>query len=565
MKLNRFRAAALRAVATVALSVFSSVATAEEPEQIFQVADTSSPRDTLESFIEACSEIQALLLEHNFVDEEKPAFAMLIEKALDCIDVSEIPGFARDDRASEAGVCIKEILDRIELPPKHEIPDREAIEKLGGSDNLTRWRIPGSRITIARVEKGVNKHQYLFSPGTVARASSYMKQIYGLPYRENDPLVTPGFYETFVSLPGTPRMAKFVQLLPESIQTGRVFGIAKWKLLGLGIVCCLGMALMVATYWLQIVLTNRVRGRSVVKHILTIAFPIFAMFVPLMIKHFVEGNLSVRGNWLYVVSFVFDAIALVAMIVVFAGISNRIAESIIASPRINPIGLNAQLVRIVSKLCSIAAALIVFIMGGQYLGIPIGTLLTSAGIFGAAIALSAQGLLKSLFGTVSLLLDKPFRVGERVVIGHYDGFVEDIGLRSTRLRLLNDHLVTLPNDDLAVNTIENVSSRTNIRKKGSITVEFDTPQEKLDKAVAIIREKLQDHEGMQEDYPPRVYFDEFAPEGFEILYIYWYAPPDYWKFKEFNERLNLEISQAFDREGIKFARVLGEALESRKG
>ena len=88
---------------------------------------------------------------------------------------------------------------------------------------------------------------------------------------------------------------------------------------------------------------------------------------------------------------------------------------------------------------------ILFLIGGQYLGIPVATLLTSAGIGGIAVALGAQDTLKTLFGTVNLLADKPFRVGDRIIVQQYDGEVEDIGLRSTKIRLLNGHQVTLPN------------------------------------------------------------------------------------------------------------------------
>ena len=101
---------------------------------------------------------------------------------------------------------------------------------------------------------------------------------------------------------------------------------------------------------------------------------------------------------------------LAAIVVIFASIK-RIAETIIASPKINPQGLNAQLIRIISRLASVFFTVILFLVGGQYLGIPVATLLASAGIGGVAVALGAQDTLKTLFGTVSLMADKPFRVG----------------------------------------------------------------------------------------------------------------------------------------------------------
>ena len=190
---------------------------------------------------------------------------------------------------------------------------------------------------------------------------------------------------------------------------------------------------------------------------------------------------------------------------------------------------------------------------GQYLGIPIATLLASAGIGGVALALGAQDSLKTVFATITIMADKPCRVGDRIVADRFDGFVEDIGLRSTKLRLLNGHVVTLPNGLLANQEVENIARRTSIRRNAEIHIPLDTPCERVEKAVAIIREKLTDHEGMDPELPPRVFFDEFGPEIFRIRFIYWYSPPDYWDFKAFGEKLNFEIFRAFEAEGIQFS------------
>jgi MscS family membrane protein len=214
--------------------------------------------------------------------------------------------------------------------------------------------------------------------------------------------------------------------------------------------------------------------------------------------------------------------------------------------------LNAQLIRIVSKLMSLAAA-VVFVVGGQYVGIPIATLLASAGIGGIAIALGAQYTLKNLFGTMMLVADKPFRVGERIIFSNYDGIVEDIGLRSTRVRLLTSHLVTIPNDQLSGSHVENIARRSYIRRTGEIHIPLDTPCEKVEQAVAIIREKLDNHEGMDAKYPPRVFFDDISASSFRIQYLYWYTPPEYWQFKAFTEKLNFAIFCEFEKNGIQFS------------
>ena len=286
---------------------------------------------------------------------------------------------------------------------------------------------------------------------------------------------------------------------------------------------------------------------------MTIVFPVIAMIAPMAVRFFLEEYLTVRGNPLYFLSFFSNLVSIGAAIVVIFAVANRVAESIIAAPRINPLGLNAQLIRISAKLASLCATAFLFICGGHFLGIPIGTLFASAGILGAAIALAAQDTLKNLLGTIVLFGDKPFRVGELIKISGYVGFVEDIGLRSTRLRLLNEHIVTLPNSQLAGSDIENVSSRQHIRRDGVIYVPLDTPYKKIEKAVSIIREHLADHEEMDPEYPPRVYFEKIDSMAFKIEFIYWYASQNIWNCRAFGETLNFAIFREFEEHGIQFS------------
>jgi MscS family membrane protein len=253
-------------------------------------------------------------------------------------------------------------------------------------------------------------------------------------------------------------------------------------------------------------------------------------------------------------------------VVIFAT-TNRVSETIIASPRVNPQGLNAQLIRIVSKLVGTAAVVVLVLWGGQYLGFPIGALLASAGIGGVALALGAQDTLKDLFGTLSLMADKPFRVGERIILGKYDGVVEDIGLRSTKLRLLTGHLVTLPNDQLARSDVENVGRRPHIKRIADIHLPLDTPRESIEKALAIIRAELEEHEGMDLDFPPRAFFTDYLPTAFNIRVIYWYNPPNYWDFLEMSEKVNLAIFRAFEEQEIQFSmptRITHTSLDSKE-
>lgn len=201
---------------------------------------------------------------------------------------------------------------------------------------------------------------------------------------------------------------------------------------------------------------------------------------------------------------------------------------------------------------------VIVIIAGLYIaesvsGKPMGTIIAGLGIGGLAFALAAQDTIKNFFGSIMILLDKPFSVGERVVVEGYDGAVEDVGFRSTKIRTLDGHLVTVPNEKIASSNIENIGRRPTIRRIFDVTITYDTPPDKVERAVKIIEEILHNHEGMSPDFPPRVFFNEFNDASLNIMVIYWYQPADYWKYLEFSQKINMQILRAFEKEGIEFA------------
>ncbi len=187
------------------------------------------------------------------------------------------------------------------------------------------------------------------------------------------------------------------------------------------------------------------------------------------------------------------------------------------------------------------------------IGFKVSTLLAGLGVGGLAFALAAQDTLKNLLGSVMILLDKPYRVGQRIVAKGHDGIVEEIGLRSTRMRLLTGHQTTIPNDEMAKIDIENIGQRPHIRRLANIGITYDTPPGKIEKAVDIILKILDNHEGMDPGLPPRAYFSEYNPYSLNIMVIYWYHPADYWGYMKFSQWVNLQIAREFQKEGIKFA------------
>ena len=189
----------------------------------------------------------------------------------------------------------------------------------------------------------------------------------------------------------------------------------------------------------------------------------------------------------------------------------------------------------------------------QVSGKSITTILAGLGVGALAIALAGQDTIKNFFGSLVILLDKPFEIGERIVVDNYDGPVESIGFRSTRIRTLTGHQIIVPNSEMVNKTVQNIGRRPYIRRLANITITYDTPPEKVERALDIIKEILKNHEGINPEFPPRVFFNGFNDSSLNILMLYWYFPPEYWKYLQFSEHVNMQILEQFNAEGIDFA------------
>ena len=181
---------------------------------------------------------------------------------------------------------------------------------------------------------------------------------------------------------------------------------------------------------------------------------------------------------------------------------------------------------------------------------PLTSILAGLGVGGLAVALAAQETIKNFFGSITILTDKPFELGDRVVIDKYDGTVVEVGFRSTRIRTLDGDLVTIPNGELANKSILNSGRKPFFRRVITLGLAYDTPPAKIRKALDIVKEILNRHPGMDPGQPPRVYFTEFSASSLTLTASYWHNSTDGWKYLECSEVVNLQILDRFHEEGI---------------
>jgi MscS family membrane protein len=547
--------------AACAMVCCAPIGWAASDDHPLQGADTSSPRATLLSFIDGCNETYERVRKHGIQYDRDPQIETAIYRFVRCLDNSHFPPTLNKKLTAEAAVCLKEVIDRLELPPLRSIPDES---KTSDDEEILTWRLPARRddgvffdtdITIVRIQEGPRKGEYLFSQNTVDQAVEMYERVKHLEYQNNKDYQegpSEGFYHWYLTEPGWMIPGWAIHGIP-FLDSVEIYGQALWQWIGVIITLLLGAILMFLAYRIGHRQVAAVSQSHWIRYIMTLMFPMAAMLVPLLVKYFVLDQLRMSGSALSVLIYSLDIVFLLTLIVVVVGAGTRVSDILIASPKIHPRGIDAQLIRLVSRIVTLGVATLVFLEGGQSLGIPLTTLVAGAGVGGLALALGAQDALKNVFGSMMIILDKPYRVGERIIVKGYDGMVEEIGLRSTRIKLLTGHVATIPNEVMARSDVENVARRPHIRRVADIAIRLDTPVNKVERAVNIIREILDDHEGMHVDFPPRVFMTEFNRDSLNIRIIYWFHPPNYWDFLAFGQRVNSEIMQRFETEGIELA------------
>jgi MscS family membrane protein len=188
----------------------------------------------------------------------------------------------------------------------------------------------------------------------------------------------------------------------------------------------------------------------------------------------------------------------------------------------------------------------------QNLDIDITSLLAGLGIGGIAFALAAKDTVENLFGSVTVLIDRPFAIGDWVVIGDLDGTVEEIGFRSTRIRTFYNSVITMPNARLVNAAVDNLGARRYRRVKTMISVQYDTPPDRLEAFCEGIRELIRKHPYTRKDYY-MVYLNEFAASSLNILLYAFHETPDWPTELRERHRLFVDVVRLAHRLGVQFA------------
>jgi MscS family membrane protein len=212
--------------------------------------------------------------------------------------------------------------------------------------------------------------------------------------------------------------------------------------------------------------------------------------------------------------------------------------------------IHQQLFPILRRSLQIFVVIVAVLVTSQNLGFNITGLIASLSIGGLALGLAAQDTLSNLFGALAVLLDKPFCIGDRIQLEGVDGVVESIGFRSTRIRNLDGHLVTVPNRTIGNATITNISLRPNIRTLINIGITYSTAAEKVKLALRIVEEVYRSHPMTEDAW---ISFNKFGDFSLNIFVVHWWKSTVYKDYLAGMQEMNLELKKRFDEVAIDFA------------
>lgn len=214
--------------------------------------------------------------------------------------------------------------------------------------------------------------------------------------------------------------------------------------------------------------------------------------------------------------------------------------------------LDDQLVPFIAKTLKIFLVLTAVLVIAQNMGYSISGLIASLGIGGIAVAMAARDTIANVFGSIMILVDRPFMVGDWIRTSEFEGVVEEVGFRSTKIRTFAKTLINVPNSHLANMVIDNIDARSVRRVKMRIGLTYQTTPTQMRTAIEGIERILAEHPGVDQDYK-LVKFDEFEDSALSIFLYYFSASKVWEEYLQVRQEVNMQIMELLESLGLEFA------------
>lgn len=219
------------------------------------------------------------------------------------------------------------------------------------------------------------------------------------------------------------------------------------------------------------------------------------------------------------------------------------------SPKVAQTKIDRGLVPVIRKIVKVILIIIAITLIISNFGYDISSLIAGLGIGGLAFALAAKDMLSNLFGGISIMTDKPFKIGDRIKVAGYDGWVQEIGLRTTKVKTLDNFQMIIPNSIVANTPVENVSREEARKVKVTIGVEYTTSMKKMEEAKKILEQIIKENPDTKDE--SIVSFEEFADSSLNFQIIYWIKNLN--NILPAKHKINMEIKKRFEKAKISMA------------
>ena len=442
--------------------------------------DTSSPRATLRSFRDTTDRIFRNM-RGGLTAETRAENGHLIAQTLTCLDLPEFAPSLATSKGREAATCLKEVFDRIPIPADSAIPDAAAVK----TDSITRWRIPGTEIMLVRIETGPRQGDFIFAPEAVTRAESFFARVRSRPYKHD--AGSPGLYNAYVTVGGDLIPESFIRTLPPWAHMV-VLGETVWQWCAAGLLAiAFGFVAFLASSLPHVFRPGW--ARSITSFLLPVVLAVGSLVADWLITF----QVRLTGDSLIAAKLTLRLTLYAGAIAAVMAVMSRVTEILVRARARRGDGVDVQLLRLACRVCTFVVVAWIGIQAADSLGIPVAPLLAGLGASGLAVALAAQYSIENLIAGVVLFTDKPVRIGDECQYGEIRGRVEQIGLRSTRIRGLDQSLVTIPNAEFAKVQLVNYTRRDRIPIKLPVEIRPDASPAQVRDLLLRFRDLLGDH------------------------------------------------------------------------
>ncbi|MBT3047189.1 MAG: mechanosensitive ion channel family protein [Candidatus Thiodiazotropha sp. (ex Clathrolucina costata)] len=480
-----------------------------------------SPRATMETFLHAMNDI-------------KRGATDRIEAAISTLDLSEINPLVQRERGEDLAWMLLEVLDRTKIIDVKKIPRHNE-----GPRYLFN-RYTNGEIAISRSGNG----RWLFDSNTIRNLPAIMDEV-----AATERVAGKGDEASYV-----PWHIRFRQQVPQSLKQS-TFLLQNWQWIGLLLTILAGVVIDKLVTLLLRTGVRRWRGSSRYDEFKEISEDILRPLGLMAMAIIWWGSINLMGlpeNVMLVLLLAVKFLASISGVWAAYRLVDLVSAYLHKQAELSANKLDDALVPLIPRTLKVFVTVIGFVFIADNLNVDISSLLAGLGLGGLAFALAAKDMVQNLFGSVTVLMDRTFSVGDWIVVDDVEGTVERIGFRSTRVRTFYNSVVTVPNSRFITATVDNMGERRYRRLSCKLSLTYDTPPDRIEAFCEGVRELVRQHPYMRKDYY-HAYLNEFAGSSLDVLlYVFWETPEWNTELRE-RHRFMLDILRLAQRLGVEFA------------